>query len=108
MHASVWIPYVPGQSIVMATMNISLPDGLKKHVREKTERGGFSNASDYVRSLIRADIASGDIDLESLLLASLDSRFSTDTPERRAEFRRNLQKRAEAKRGGKKAARKGA
>ena len=92
----------------MATMNISLPDSLKEHVREKTERGAFSNASDYVRSLIRADIASGDIDLESLLLAALDSRFTTDTSERRAEFRENVQKRAQAKRGRKKAVRKGA
>jgi antitoxin ParD1/3/4 len=41
----------------MATtaLNISLPEALKEHVRKRVAEGGFSNASDFVRGLIRLD-----------------------------------------------------
>ena len=39
----------------MATMNISLPDKLKKFVEKRVSEGSFSNASDFVRDLIRRD-----------------------------------------------------
>lgn len=39
----------------MATMNISLPDPMKDWVESRTGDGRFSNASDYVRHLIRKD-----------------------------------------------------
>ena len=39
----------------MATMNISLPDPMKDWVNAQTETGRYSNASDYVRDLIRQD-----------------------------------------------------
>ena len=39
----------------MATMNVSLPDPMKKWVEARTESGTYSNASDYVRDLIRRD-----------------------------------------------------
>ena len=39
----------------MATMNISLPDPMKQWVEAQTETGRYSNASDYVRDLIRRD-----------------------------------------------------
>ncbi|MBK8452889.1 MAG: type II toxin-antitoxin system ParD family antitoxin [Thiofilum sp.] len=39
----------------MATMNISLPDSLKLFVQERIEHSDFSNPSDYIRALIRAD-----------------------------------------------------
>ncbi len=39
----------------MATMNISLPDLMKRWVETRTTSGRFSNASDYVRHLIRRD-----------------------------------------------------
>lgn len=39
----------------MATMNISLPDGMKKWAESQTETGKYSNTSDYVRDLIRQD-----------------------------------------------------
>lgn len=39
----------------MATMNVSLPDPMKAWVEEQTRDGNFSNASDYVRHLIRRD-----------------------------------------------------
>lgn len=39
----------------MATMNISLPDPMKIWVEAQAETGRYSNASDYVRDLIRRD-----------------------------------------------------
>lgn len=39
----------------MATMNVSLPDQMKSWVEQQTTTGRFSNASDYVRDLIRRD-----------------------------------------------------
>ncbi len=37
----------------MATMNISLPDKLKAFVEASVAEGNYSNASDFVRDLIR-------------------------------------------------------
>ena len=39
----------------MATMNVSLPDPLKDWVEGQAQTGRYSNASDYVRDLIRRD-----------------------------------------------------
>lgn len=39
----------------MATMNVSLPDQMKDWVETRTATGRYSNASDYVRDLIRKD-----------------------------------------------------
>jgi len=39
----------------MATMNISVPDKMKLWVERQTGDGRYSNASDYVRDLIRRD-----------------------------------------------------
>ena len=39
----------------MATMNVSLPAPMKGWVEEQTRSGRYSNASDYVRDLIRRD-----------------------------------------------------
>ena len=39
----------------MATMNISLPDPMKRWVEGQAATGRFSNDSDYVRDLIRRD-----------------------------------------------------
>jgi antitoxin ParD1/3/4 len=39
----------------MATMNVSLPDPMKEWVESQTRSGRYSNASDYVRDLIRRD-----------------------------------------------------
>ena len=40
----------------MATsMNISLPEALKRFARERAKQAGFANPSDYVRDLIRTD-----------------------------------------------------
>ena len=39
----------------MATMNVSLPDQMKHCVEGQANTGRYSNASDYVRDLIRRD-----------------------------------------------------
>lgn len=39
----------------MATMNVSLPDPMKDWVERQARSGRYSNASDYVRDLIRRD-----------------------------------------------------
>ena len=39
----------------MATMNVSLPEQMKDWVEAQSKDGTFSNASDYVRHLIRQD-----------------------------------------------------
>ncbi len=39
----------------MATMNVSLPDPMKEWVETQLQTGRYSNASDYVRDLIRHD-----------------------------------------------------
>lgn len=39
----------------MATMNVSLPDSMKAWVESQADSGHYSNASDYVRDLIRKD-----------------------------------------------------
>ena len=39
----------------MATMNVSLPDAMKTWVEGQANTGRYSNASDYVRDLIRRD-----------------------------------------------------
>ena len=39
----------------MATMNVSLPGPMKDGVEAQAKSGRYSNASDYVRDLIRRD-----------------------------------------------------
>ncbi|QUS55526.1 type II toxin-antitoxin system ParD family antitoxin [Pseudovibrio brasiliensis] len=39
----------------MATMNVSLPTPMKDWVEQQAKGGRYSNASDYVRDLIRKD-----------------------------------------------------
>ena len=39
----------------MATMNVSLPDGMKAWVEEQARSDRYGNSSDYVRDLIRKD-----------------------------------------------------
>jgi antitoxin ParD1/3/4 len=41
----------------MATMNISLPEPMKRWVEAQAEGGRYANSSDYVRDLIRRDQA---------------------------------------------------
>jgi antitoxin ParD1/3/4 len=39
----------------MGTMNVSLPDSLRRFVDKRVRDGAYAGASDYVRELIRKD-----------------------------------------------------
>src|SRR5690349_6119294 len=67
----------------MATMNISLPAGMKAWVEAQTEGGRYGNASDYVRDLIRRDQERQDdlARLRQLVDGGIDSGIGTMTAE---------------------------
>jgi antitoxin ParD1/3/4 len=43
------------ETIIMATMNVSLPEPMKAWVERQAQGGSYGNASDYIRDLIRKD-----------------------------------------------------
>ena len=55
----------------MATMNISLPDGLKAFVDKQVQYRGYGTSSEYMRELIRID--QDRQRLRELLLAGAES-----------------------------------
>ncbi len=59
----------------MSTMNISLPDTLKRFVDEQVGQRGYGTSSEYVRELIRMD--QDRQKLRSLLLAGATSAPTT-------------------------------
>lgn len=62
----------------MATMNVSLPDSLKDFVQQRAKSSDYSNPSDYIRALIRADKQrAAEEKLEQALLLGLNSGPST-------------------------------
>ncbi len=65
----------------MATMNVSLPEPMKQWVERQAETGRFSNASDYVRDLIRRDQErSAKLqELQHLISEGLESGVSTQS-----------------------------
>ena len=65
----------------MATMNVSLPDAMKDWVEAQTRTGRYSNASDYVRDLIRRDQerASALAELQTLISEGMASGVSDRT-----------------------------
>ena len=67
----------------MATMNISLPDQMKAWVESQAESGRYSNASDYVRDLIRQDQRRADAiaELQEIYDHAVQSGLSERTPE---------------------------
>ena len=64
----------------MATMNISLPDVMKRHVDGQVATGQYANASDYVRDLIRYDLQTRDA-IRAALRDGEDSGISPHTPD---------------------------
>ena len=80
-------------SSATTTMNISLPRELKEFARQRAAEQAYSNPSDYVRALIRADRQRRDEErLEALLLDGLASGSAEafDLEEIRHEFRKCL------------------
>ena len=62
----------------MATMNVSLPAEMKDWVEGQTQSGRYSNASDYVRDLIRQDQDRKEkvIHMQALVAEALESGIS--------------------------------
>lgn len=65
----------------MATMNVSLPDPMKDWVEAQARTGRYSNASDYVRDLIRRDQerAGKLAELQQLITEGIASGVSTQS-----------------------------
>jgi antitoxin ParD1/3/4 len=64
----------------MASLNISLPQPLKKYVESQVSLGDYGTPSEYVRELIRRDKEIQLAKLEERLLRSLESDFVTIEP----------------------------
>ena len=75
------------------TLNVSLPEPLKEYVQDRVSEGIYSNASDYVRSLIREDMQkSAERRLEAYLLKGINSGPATPmTPEDWAAIRSDVE-----------------
>lgn len=72
----------------MESMNISLPEPLKRFVDEQIAAGRYSSASEYVRALIREDEKrKAQEHLDALLLEGLEGEDSPLTPEDWASIR---------------------
>ena len=66
----------------MQSMNISLPEPLKRFVDGQIEQGRYSSVSEYMRELIRDDEKRKAQDqLEALLLEGLQGEARAMTPE---------------------------
>jgi antitoxin ParD1/3/4 len=82
----------------MQSMNISLPEPLKRFVDDQIAAGRYSSVSEYVRELIRDDEKRKAEDrLEALLLEGLESEESPLTREDWAAIRREALARVGAK-----------
>lgn len=58
----------------ITTMNISLPTSYRDFIQKRMEKGGFTNASEYIRHLIRQDHKAAESErLDELLLEGLNS-----------------------------------
>jgi antitoxin ParD1/3/4 len=82
----------------MQSMNISLPDPLKKFVDGQIAEGRYSSVSEYVRDLIRADERRKAEDrLEALLLEGLNTEETELTKDDWSAIRRDALAKIEAR-----------
>jgi len=82
----------------MTTMNISLPDDLKEFVDLKIQ-SGYSSASEYIRELLRnAQKQAARENLESALLAGLESGPATPLTDKDWKTLRDIAEKRWAKR----------
>ncbi|NKB26003.1 MAG: type II toxin-antitoxin system ParD family antitoxin [Gammaproteobacteria bacterium] len=77
------------------TMNISLPEQLKKKIQSRITKGDFSTPSDYVRHLVREDLSKQEeqLELARLIQEGIDSGMSDKTTEQLFSEIRNRIKR---------------
>jgi antitoxin ParD1/3/4 len=60
----------------MATMNVSLPDEMKKFIEEQVEEQGYATSSEFLRELIRREQDRSQ--LRGLLVQGLDSGLGSE------------------------------
>lgn len=80
----------------LTSMNISLPDPLRRFVEGEVSRGGYSTVSEYIRELIRQDQKEkAKAKLDSELLAGLKSERPVElTADYLSRKKADLEKRA--------------
>lgn len=84
----------------MTSMNISLPEPLKKFVEDQVSKGGYSTVSEYLRELIRqAQRRKEREELEAKLMEGLNSPTSEMTPEEWTRLREQILSRSPELRG---------
>jgi antitoxin ParD1/3/4 len=84
----------------MQTMNISLPDTMKRYVDEQVKSGDYSSVSEYVRDLVRDDQKRKALEqLENVLLEALRSGEPIEvTPAAWEQLRKKVRERLQAHR----------
>lgn len=89
----------------LSSMNISLPVSLRTFVRERMEMGGYANASECIRHLIRLDREQFEQGLADLIQEGLNSGPPVVTDDKFwSDMDRRVEKRArELRRGERKA-----
>lgn len=85
----------------ITTMNISLPDSMRRYVESRVLRGGYANSSEYVRHLIREEAKrTGVTRLNDLLDEAIASGpGGSPTPEFWANLKARAAKRVSRPRG---------
>lgn len=83
----------------METMNISLPEPMKKFIEEEVSKGGYSTVSEYIRAVLREEQKrKAQEKLEVLLLEGLESGQPAEmTKEYLDQIRREARKRLKTK-----------
>lgn len=54
--------------MAQSSINVSLPEELKKKASERVTKAQYSNVSDYIRDLIRRDIEQHDVEAQLAIL----------------------------------------
>ena len=82
----------------MNTMNFGVPESLQEFVLARVNEGGYSNASEYVAELIRADqIKEERARLESELLKGINSPKAPMTEQDWSDIKTEVQQRHESR-----------
>lgn len=77
------IPHHKHMKQKTTTMNVSLPVALRTELKKKLEQRAYSNASEYIRELIRKDLQREAIEqVDALLLEGLHSGPATPMTDR--------------------------
>jgi hypothetical protein len=82
----------------MGTMQIKLPDRLRRRLAARASENGFDRVEAYIEAVLRADVGDDDLiddaELERVLVRRLNGGGTIDcTPEFVAEFKREVARR---------------